>query len=163
MTTTPDFPDAFGDWVDLLRRLLTGGRDLRRAFGRAASADELTDTEFLVIWACHCRGESGMAQCDLAETVGLSPAQISGLVEGLSVRGYVRPVGGMDRRRHLWRAAPHAVARVRSIAGRFDEMARAWDERISAEDRRTLIDLLARLADRREVGPRLPIVDREAA
>ena len=66
-----------------------------------AEALELTDSELLVVWLC--RGAAG-CRSSWPAPIGVSPAQMSGMVERLRARGLVamhRPA--MDRRRQVWR------------------------------------------------------------
>src|SRR4051794_32867507 len=87
----PGEPDALlapGDTPGLhLLRLIhwlgAAGRQLRRRLLEVAETFELTDTELLVLWLCCGRG---YVQVELAGALGISPAQMSGMVERLRNR-----------------------------------------------------------------------------
>ena len=74
--------------ADRLLRLVhwtsTASRHLRKRLAELAKPFELTDTELLVIWLC---SGGGRVQVDLAGAIGISPAQMSGMVERLRSRG----------------------------------------------------------------------------
>ena len=53
---------------------------LRRRLAEVAETFELSDTELLVVWLC---SGGGRMQVELAAAIGISPAQMSGLVERL--------------------------------------------------------------------------------
>src|SRR5690606_10522326 len=76
----------------------------------------LSDTACLTLWAC-CEGPAeGQAQHELASLVGVSPAQLSGLVEQLGVQGWIvawRPA--TDRRRQYWKLTPSGRALVEEL------------------------------------------------
>jgi DNA-binding MarR family transcriptional regulator len=99
----------------------TASRHLRRQLAEVAAAFDLTDNELLVVWLC--RG-TGWVQVELAGTIGVSPAQMSGTVDRLGSRGLVamhRPT--MDRRRQVWRTTTGGLALLERIAPRLDELA----------------------------------------
>src|SRR6478752_5908652 len=89
---------------DRLLRLVhwtsNASRHLRRRLTEITSALDLSDTELIVVWMC---SGDGRVQIDLVGSTGISPAQMSGLVERLRGRGLVamhRQAG--DRRRQIW-------------------------------------------------------------
>src|SRR5205823_12279199 len=82
----------------------TASRHLRRRIAEATAALDLSDTELIVVWLC---GGGGRVQIDLASATGISPAQMSGLMERLRSRGLVAMHRlARDRRRQMWRATP---------------------------------------------------------
>ena len=76
--------------ADRLLRLVhwtsAASRHLRRRLAEVAEAFDLSDTELLVVWLC---SGGGRVQVDLAGAIGISPAQMSGMVERLRSRGLV--------------------------------------------------------------------------
>jgi DNA-binding MarR family transcriptional regulator len=95
---------AAAQWLRLVQTASMCGRQLRRALGELVGPRGLTDSQCLVLWACCEAPPEGQAQHDLATPIGVSPAQLSGLLEDLAARGLVtgrRPAH--DRRRQYWR------------------------------------------------------------
>ena len=110
--SSPDLPDAGPQrpaqrLVQLAQAASLCGRDLRRALQERTRELELSDADLLVLWSCARADEGGVAQNALAEEIGLSAAQASGLLDRLRRSGLVcsrRPA--RDRRRQLWRLEP---------------------------------------------------------
>lgn len=96
------------DLTDLIKRLQLCHRSLRAMVEQALSDLEMTDTELLVLGACQRSVSEASAQGAIAVEIGVSPAQLSALVEKLRLRGWLsveRAVG--DRRKQL--IAPTAL------------------------------------------------------
>src|SRR5207249_714773 len=96
-------------------------RHLRKRLAEFAQPFELSDTELLVVWLC---SGGGRIQVDLAGAIGISPAQMSGMVERLRSRGLV----GMhrlarDRRRQVWRTTTAGQTLLAEAAGHLNELA----------------------------------------
>lgn len=72
--------DAF---VRVVLRLAVFSRDLRRLLAKHLKSTKLNDTQFLLLFACRETANQGISQIDLAALVGVSPAQMSSLVEQL--------------------------------------------------------------------------------
>jgi DNA-binding MarR family transcriptional regulator len=89
-------------WIEQILAAGAISRAGRRRIADQAAGAELTDQEFLVLWLCEaspaCRGQS-----ELAEAVGVSAAQMSGLVERLRRRELLQfERHCTDRRRQVW-------------------------------------------------------------
>lgn len=100
----------FAPWCELAQRATLCGRLLRTAIAERAESTGLGDHEFFLLWSCHAAGREGLHQTELAVALGVSPAQISGLVERLNRRGLL--VGRRDerdRRRQYWHPSPSGV------------------------------------------------------
>ena len=138
--------------VDSAERLLrlihwsgAASRQLRRQLAEAAAAFELTDNELLVIWLC--RG-NGRVQVELASAIGVSPAQMSGVVERLGTRGLVamhRP--SVDRRRQVWQTSPSGQSLLNAVAPRLDALADALEVGLVSGEQAAAADLCEKLAD----------------
>lgn len=72
--------DAF---VRVVLRLAVFSRDLRRLLAKHLKSTKLNDTQFLLLFVCRETANQGISQIDLAALVGVSPAQMSSLVEQL--------------------------------------------------------------------------------
>jgi DNA-binding MarR family transcriptional regulator len=91
-------------WLELVQAVSLCGRQLRKALAELAAPHQLSDTEVLILWACCDASSVGLGQHELATLVGISPAQLSGLVDRLSAQDLLigrRPAH--DRRRQYWR------------------------------------------------------------
>jgi DNA-binding MarR family transcriptional regulator len=141
---------------DRLLRLVhwtsNASRQLRRRITDIAAELELSDTELIVVWMCS--GE-GRVQVDLAGSTGISPAQMSGLMERLRSRGLVamhRQAG--DRRRQIWRATPAGQAVLVTAALHLGELAACLSEQMNAEEQVLTQSLCQRLAEAAANGNR---------
>jgi DNA-binding MarR family transcriptional regulator len=88
-------------WAHLAQALSLGSRALRKRITRLTRPYQLTDTEFLFL--CCCRGEGvPVAQGQIGDSLGLSPAQVSGIAEKLRSSGLVTMKRGTaDRRKQF--------------------------------------------------------------
>lgn len=73
--------------IDVIRQLHACSRQLRNMFSEQLRPVQLTDSEFLLLWICSQSGEQPTIQGQVVSWIGLSPAQLSGLVDRLYKRG----------------------------------------------------------------------------
>jgi DNA-binding MarR family transcriptional regulator len=137
----------------------TASRHLRRRIAEATAALDLSDTELIVVWLC---SGGGRVQVDLAAATGISPAQMSGLMERLRSRGLV----GMhrqarDRRRQIWRATLSGRALLATASEQLGELATCLAEHLGEEDQGATQSLCQRLAEAAANNPR--VVSKTAA
>lgn len=121
------------------------GRQLRRRLADVAAEFDLTDTELLVVWLC---SGSGRVQVELAGSLGVSPAQMSGLAERLRSRGLVamhRPA--LDRRRQIWLTTGSGAALLERVAGHLDAIAAEIADALADDQQRSAQSLCQRLAE----------------
>lgn len=76
-------------WAHLIQQSSLCGRQLRRLLAQHIVRWNISDTEFLVLWACNQALEKGLAQNELASMLGVSAAQMSGLAYDLRDRTLV--------------------------------------------------------------------------
>jgi len=138
-----------GSEFDGLLRLIhwtsAASRHLRRRLADVAATVELTENELLVVWLC---SGTGRIQIDLAGAIGVSPAQMSGLVERLRARGLVamhRLI--VDRRRQIWRTTAEGSDLLTRIAKPLAELSLAISRDLSAEQLQSTESLCERLAE----------------
>src|SRR5206468_2576310 len=117
---------------------------------------ELSDTELLVVWLC---SGGGRIQVELALAIGISPAQMSGMVERLRSRGLVAMHRlAMDRRRQIWRTTAVGQSLLAAAAEHLNELAAGISRGLSAEEQSAAEGLCERLAEaagqKSEVGQR---------
>lgn len=134
------------EWASIVQLLTVSSRKLRRLFGQRAGTLDLSETQFLLLFACG-GVDGGLCQSDLAEQTGLSAAQASGLVEQLERRGLLE-VGrsATDRRRRLCRPSDQGRTHLDQVLTQVAPLARQLRDQIgqSAQDqlRQTLQILL---------------------
>ena len=100
MTASPQ------DAVELVRlaiELASCEKSMRSAIGQVVSLHGLNENAFFILMLCHDHLERPLPQTEMARTVGLSPAQLSHLVEQLRQEGLLEPQrDAKDRRRQFW-------------------------------------------------------------
>lgn len=130
--------------LQLVVHLSTTSRTLRKRLAELASQGDLSEHELLVVWLCV---STGRVQSELAATVGVSPAQMSGLVERLRARGLVELQRmPQDRRRHVWRTSAHGRQVLARTVPHLQKLARDLMHRLSDEEQRMLLTLCQQLA-----------------
>ncbi len=121
---------------------------------------ELNDTQFLLLWCCHRASNGGISQTDLAACVGVSAAQVSGLVDQLRRRQLLSAERcGDDRRRQLWKLTEAGDQLLQAALGDLDELAKRLDEQFSRRDHATIEQLLSRLTTATQDVPPLTVFD----
>lgn len=133
--------------ADLVHHLAHCHSRLRRALRQRLERRELRETEFLILSRCAGASPPGAAQHDLAEVTGVSPAQMSGLVEHLRTRGLLTGVrGALDRRRQFWRLTGEGRQCYESIDGDLASLAASLGRHLSPDEQSLLASLLQRLS-----------------
>ena len=153
-----DIPEPPGDRVlRLIHWTSAAGRSLRRQLAATAAELELSDHELLVVWLC---SSAPRIQVELATAVGVSPAQMSGMVERLRQRGLVevhrQP---LDRRRQFWRTSEAGGELLKAAVSLWEQLEASLGERLSADEQAAVLHLCRALAD----APHSEQVDRQHA
>jgi len=142
----PPAGKAAARWLALAERILRCHRMFREELARHAERSQLTEPEFLLLWACRRAPPRGVAQSQLAARLAVSAAQVSGLVERLRRGGLLEGRRGpSDRRRQFWRLTPAGEATLQAGLAGMADWAGAFDSRLGARGARRLIRLLDRL------------------
>lgn len=129
-------------------------RQLRRRLAEVAEGLALSDTELLVVWLC---SGNGRVQVDLAGSIGISPAQMSGLVERLRSRGLVAMHRlAMDRRRQVCRTTSAGQTRLADAARQLSELTVCIRRGLSDEEQQLAQTLCERLAEAVATSARRP-------
>lgn len=76
-------------WAHLIQQASLCGRQLRRLLAQQIVRWNISDTEFLVLWACNHSQDKGLAQNELTSMLGVSAAQMSGLAYDLRDRSLI--------------------------------------------------------------------------
>lgn len=136
------------EMTDLVRRLHACHRLLKSCMETALSDLEMTDTELLVLGACQSDTQRPVAQGSIVSFIGLSPAQLSALVERLRQRGWleVRRAPG-DRRKQLLCPTPAGTMQLRIAQERLAQFTRELSSRWSPDQQDSLLRGLDQLAD----------------
>lgn len=101
--SSPACPAELRGWLQVVLQVGAAMRAARRHLAAQVATSELSEQEFLVLWLCEDAAAAHRGQRELAEAVGVSPAQMSGLVERLRVRNLLQfERCGTDRRRQIW-------------------------------------------------------------
>jgi DNA-binding MarR family transcriptional regulator len=141
-------PTRIGPQAQLLLELIhwssTASRQLRRQLAELASEFDLSDSELLVLWLCD---DSGWVQVDLATAIGVSPAQMSGIVDRLGCRNLVamhRP--SIDRRRQVWRTTASGQELLGRAANHLESLAASLQS-LSSDEQQIATKLCHRLTE----------------
>jgi DNA-binding MarR family transcriptional regulator len=90
-------------WLNLVLQSGAAARAWRDRLAELVDQQELSDQEFIVLWLCADRPAAERGQSHLAEAMGTSPAQMSGLVDRLRRRNLLQFERlDHDRRRQVW-------------------------------------------------------------
>jgi len=103
-------------WIEFAQRVSICGRMVRDRLARLAARCQLSEPEFGVLWACREAHPAGLCQSELADSLAVSAAQVSGLVERLRRNGLLegrRPAA--DRRRQHWRLTSQGRATLQTV------------------------------------------------
>ena len=130
--------------VGLIHWLSAAGRQLRRQLSAVAADCDLNDSELLVVWLCN---DAGRVQVELAAAIGVSPAQMSGLVERLGRRGLVAMNRlASDRRRQVWKTSPAGLTLLAQVAAPLESLAAELCQSVAPHEQRLMRSLCERLA-----------------
>jgi DNA-binding MarR family transcriptional regulator len=110
--------------VDALNRILQLALVLNEDMDRDLAGYGLTVARTRVLWELHLRGP--VTQRELADTIGVSPRNVTGLVDALADTGFVtREPHPRDRRAALVTLTAHGKQTTDDLARRQRELARA--------------------------------------
>ena len=122
-------------------------RLLRAGFIRRLCKWGVSDCDFWALWLCRRSPPQGIFQYQLAAAVGVSAAQMSGLVERLRRQGLLagsRADG--DRRRQYWRLTTAGERLLAEIQADIGEWTKGWEIACSPQDRRAILAWLRELS-----------------
>lgn len=142
-------------WVELSEQISQCARLLRGEIS-PHGATTLSDAEFSLLWICAAVSAGGISQKELSTTTGVSPAHISGLVEQLRTKGFLRGRRATaDRRRRLWQITPEGRDEIHAVLARLGRWAKRMDEEVGGlpEQLTPLVRRLALSIEHREGSP----------
>jgi DNA-binding MarR family transcriptional regulator len=117
----------------------------------AASLDDLGLTPGQLGALLLIEANSGLSQTELGAALGIDRSSVVPLIDKLQARNLVRRlVKASDRRAHALELAEDGVALLRRLAPRLEAHERRIAADLSAAERKTLMELLVRVAPRDE-------------
>jgi DNA-binding MarR family transcriptional regulator len=138
--------------LNLIQAAGSAGRQLRRWLAERLERFDLSESELQILWLCaQPRAGGGWAQGELAEAAGISPAQISSLVERLRQRGLMTMKRSViDRRRAVWQLLDQGEDLLVRIRGGLESVAHRLDTLVAPEEQEAAARLFDRLVDAAE-------------
>jgi len=132
--------------TQLIYRASHSGRRLRRWLAEHVAHWKLGDNEFLVLWLCDAQRNSGLGQGELAAATGVSPAQMSSLVEGMRQRELiaVQRLAG-DRRRQVWQITGTGQTLLGEVRTSLADLAARLEQQITSDEQAAAADIFQRL------------------
>jgi DNA-binding MarR family transcriptional regulator len=145
---SPQSASTAVSWFELAQRLeccaRTVGSALRDALRQVQSPWDHRDVALLLL--CREGPPEGVCQSDLARQLGLSPAQVSGMVECLrAAETLVSHRAASDRRRQLWRLSNNGVGQLESLLAALQPWAVSMNQH-ATNDALQIADRLQQLA-----------------
>jgi DNA-binding MarR family transcriptional regulator len=130
------------------------GYHLRRAqvtvfesFARAMAGIDVTPGQFGVLQVI--AANPGLSQTGLANAIGIDRSTMVAVIDKLETRGFVvRDPSPTDRRSYALRLSDAGAAALSDMEERVRAHERAIAHDLTADERRTLIELLSRVAPR---------------
>jgi DNA-binding MarR family transcriptional regulator len=142
-------------FCEMLQLLAQCHRQLRRLLADRLSSSGLSDTDVLVLWLCHRAEPRGLVQRDLAEALGVSPPQMSGLVARLRQQKLLTSRRcPLDRRRQLWGLDVAGCRLLTQVCTELKQLTVSFDQSISPQQQQVLGELLRDLAKIDALGPK---------
>ena len=132
----------------LSERLAVCGRLLRSRLGPYLVQRGTSEAEFSLLWACLEAPAIGLSQSEIAARLAVSAAHISGLVESLRRKGWLkRRASAADRRQRVWRLTPSGRTLLDAVLSDTCQWAAALEERMGKQQTASLTCLLDELAE----------------
>ena len=101
--------------IEAIQQLHGLNRQFKNIFSEQLKPSQLTDSEFLVMWWCYQAEGEPIVQGELAVQVGLSPAQLSGIVDRLNKRSLLHLTRSTrDRRCQLLQLTPEGIQSIQN-------------------------------------------------
>lgn len=132
-------------WLQLVLHTGAVTRAGRRRLAEQVADCDLSEQEFLVLWLCGDQSLMHRGQGELAEVVGVSAAQMSGLVERLRRRSLLRFERlGTDRRRQVWQLTDEGHSLLAELCQLLSSQAAELRGQLTSAEQLQLLALLER-------------------
>jgi len=119
----------------------------RDGLARGAAHCRLAETEFIVLCACVAAEPDGLSQTGLVARLGVSPGQVSGLVERLRQAGLLEARrSAADRRRQFWQVTSAGRQAAETVLNHLETWASGIEASLNAGAAANLIAALDQLA-----------------
>lgn len=139
-------PERSEKWADLAELLGRCERTLRDDWSRFSLPLGLTQAQFSLLWACRQAPPEGLSQNELALSLALSPAHVSGQVEQLRSKGWLAGERrAPDRRKQVWQLTADGNDRLQELLAVLVNWAERLDDRLGQQRRHHLAILLDEL------------------
>jgi MarR family 2-MHQ and catechol resistance regulon transcriptional repressor len=126
---------AAARWVELAERIVVCAKVVRADLALETPGLRIGAAEFSLLWVCREAPAGGIGQKELAETLAVSAAQVSGLVERLRRQGLIEGSrAASDRRRQLWRLTPEGHRLLHHVLRDLSAWAERLDARLGADN-----------------------------
>ena len=136
-------------WVRFGEQLGTVNRLVREGLTQRLESYALGWVQFSLLWMCREAVSEGVGQNELSESLGISSAHVSGLVEQLRSKNLIvgrRAVS--DRRRQLWQLTVTGQALLEAVLANLADWADELQRRVGDDDARFLDRIVQRLTCR---------------
>ncbi len=132
--------------MGLLRLVSRCERELRLALTDRIHRWGIHDVELLVLWLCQETADPGIAQSELVAEIGVSAAQVSGLVERLRRQKLlISKRCDSDRRKQYWTLTKEGVRLLDEIQADLSVVSHGLAKDLSIDEQRLLASLLQQL------------------
>ncbi len=139
-------PETARRWAEIARLLTLSQRTLARLLTGVAP---LSESERMLLWVCSQAPDEGLAQVGLADALGMSPGQVSSLVERLRTAELLESSRSTtDRRRCLWRLTGEGRGCLEAAGRRLAERVDELNSHLSHSEQELLHVLLERVASK---------------
>lgn len=139
----PESPQDAVELISMAIEMASCEKTMRAAIAQVVAPFNLSENAFFILVLCHQNLRKSLSQSKLAKMVGLSPAQLSYLVEQLRQEGWIHPQRDPnDRRRQYWTLTDDGMVRLEQIMPHFRD---AWQFDQLPVDPRTLVAGLRKL------------------
>ena len=166
-TSSPDAAEpwpAAHEWFALAHRIFVCSRILREVLADCTAGAEVSEGEVLLLWTCRMAGPPGVGQKELARAMAVSPAHVSGLVERLREKGYLRGQRDpADRRRQCWQLTADGKAALRAVLDELSNRTRRLQRELGVNDTQSLTTGVDQLIATLRGEPRPAVRHRGAA
>jgi len=141
-------PFGLAELSQLIRQFASLGPITRGAMRHTAQQLNLSINELLLLYECQLQSDHVVLdQRELARRMGVSPAQMSQLVERLGEQGLIEGQRWpSDRRRQVWRTTSRGEQRLDAMSEAWPEIRQELARRLTGGDLRRLAELSASLA-----------------
>lgn len=102
--------------LDTICQQIACGRQLARQLTSALRGQAVGEAELRLLWLLSRQTTAGLQQSGLAEQLGVSPAQVSSMVDNLRRQQIIQPITDEnDRRRQRWQLTASGCQQLEAV------------------------------------------------